>query len=82
MTSTAAENGNPIQKRPSRRTTKAPVVLESTTNPKKPLLKQGTTWAGIFSIAAAIATGGASVLTDPQAISAIGAGIALLFAEN
>lgn len=49
---------------------------------RKPLLKQGSTWAGIFSIAAAVASGGATALTDPTVMTTIGAGIALLFAEN
>lgn len=64
------------------RPAKAAVIVESSSRPAKPFLKQGTTWAGIFSIAAAIATGGVSVLTDPYMIAQIGAGIGLLIAEN
>lgn len=64
------------------RTAKAPVFVESSGSTKRPFLKQGTTWAGILSIAAAIATGGVSVLTDPLMIAQIGAGIGLLVAEN
>lgn len=59
-----------------------PVVLDSGSVVKKPLLKQGTTWAGIFTIAAAIASGGASALLDPTIFTMIGSGVALLFAEN
>lgn len=62
--------------------TGAPVVLDGSGPRKRPLLKQGTTWAGILSIAAAVATGGTSILADPTALGAIGAGIALIFAEN
>lgn len=68
---------------PRKRST-TPVVISdgSSTLKKKPLLKQGTTWAGLFTIAAAIATGGTSLLTDPTALTAVSSGIALLFAEN
>lgn len=59
----------------------APVIIDGVAE-KKPLLRQGTTWAGLLSIGAAIATGGASVLTDPYLLAQIGAGLGLLFAEN
>lgn len=62
--------------------TGAPVVLDGSGPRRRPLLKQGTTWAGILSIAAAVAAGGTSILADPTALGTIGAGIALIFAEN
>lgn len=73
-----------VKKPTTRRAAKSPVVIDSGASSlnRKPLLKQGTTWAGILSIGAAIATGGASALTDPTLLAAIGSGIALLFAEN
>lgn len=76
------DKGSAPSKPRNKRSAAAPVVLESTINPKKPLLKQGTTWAGIFTVAAAVASGGMSVLIDPTLASMIGAGVALLFAEN
>lgn len=48
----------------------------------KALLSEGTTWAGLLTIAAAVATGGASVFTDPLILSEVGAGIALIFARE
>lgn len=78
------EQSNSIEKKrvtKAKRTT-VPVTLEGGTPKKRPFMLQGTTWAGILSIGAAIATGGASVLTDPVLLQTIGAGIALLVAEN
>lgn len=71
-----------IAKKKSVRKTRAPVAIDGPHMNKKPLLKQGTTWAGLFSIAAAIATGGTSVLLDPVLLTQIGAGISLIVAEN
>lgn len=60
-----------------------PIALVSGTERKRtPLLKQGTTWAGVFTVAAAIASGGVAAFLDPMMIAQIGAGVALLFAEN
>lgn len=72
---------NSVAKKPRAKRVAAPVVVESTTR-KKPFFMQGTTWAGILSIGAAIAAGGASALADPVLLQTIGAGIALLIAEN
>lgn len=71
-----------VVKKKSVRKARAPVAIDGPYTSKKPLLKQGTTWAGLFSIAAAIATGGTSVLLDPILLTQIGAGIGLLVAEN
>lgn len=68
-----------VRKTPTRAS--SPVTLDVWNN-KKSFFRQGTTWAGIFTIASAVATGGASVLLDPMLLSQIGAGIALLIAEN
>lgn len=79
------ENSQPAVKTTKQRSRKVSVPIEIDRGPAqsaKPFLKQGTTWAGIFSIAAAVATGGASVLTDPYMVAQIGAGLGLLFAEN
>lgn len=48
----------------------------------KKKLSEGTTWAGLFTIAAAIATGGVSVLTDPALLTQIAGGIALVIARE
>lgn len=64
------------------RRTSVPITLDGGNPKKRPFMLQGTTWAGILSIGAAIATGGASVLTDPVLLQTVGAGIALLVAEN
>lgn len=59
-----------------------PITLDPQPTENKPLLKQGTTWAGIMTIGAAIATGGLGALADPAALTQIGIGLSLLFAEN
>lgn len=76
-------NKKPVVKNrtPIKSVSKSPVVVEAS-YVKKPLFKQGTTWAGIFTIAAAVASGGASALLDPTVFTMIGSGVALLFAEN
>lgn len=45
-------------------------------------LRQPSTYAGLFTIAAAALTGGMSVLTDPTLLPQIGAGLALIFTEE
>lgn len=45
-------------------------------------LREPSTWAGLLSIAAAIATGGASVLTDPILLAQVGTGIGLVLARE
>lgn len=69
-------------KKSSTRKPRAPVAIDGPHFSKKSFFKQGTTWAGILSIGAALATGGVSALTDPVLLQAIGAGIGLLVAEN
>lgn len=46
------------------------------------LFKEPTTWAGLLTIGTAIATGGASLLTDPIMWGKVGAGLALILAKE
>lgn len=46
------------------------------------ILREPSTWAGILSIGAAFATGGASALADPATLSSIGAGLALILTKE
>lgn len=46
------------------------------------VMREPTTWAGLFSIGAAVATGGASLLTDPVFLTKVGAGLALVLAKE
>lgn len=46
------------------------------------LLTEPTTWAGLFTAGAAIATGGMSVLVDPLLLTELGAGLALILARE
>lgn len=59
----------------------------STASPKpqrsvREVLREPTTWAGLLSIGAAIATGGASALLDPSLCAQVGAGLALILARE
>lgn len=47
-----------------------------------PVWKQGTTWAGVFNIGIALATGGVASLADPLVIAQICSGIALILAKE
>lgn len=46
------------------------------------LLTEPTTWAGLLTVGAAIATGGMSVLVDPLLLTELGAGLALILAKE
>lgn len=46
------------------------------------ILMEPSTWAGIMSIGAAFATGGASALANPATLSSIGAGLALILTKE
>lgn len=71
------------QARPRVKRNTVPVVIEGApSKERKAFLKQGTTWAGVFTIAATLASGGVAALFDPFMISQIGTGLALLIAEN
>lgn len=48
----------------------------------KKKLSEPTTWAGLLTVAAAIASGGASVLADPAMLAQVASGIALVFARE
>lgn len=62
------------------KTTSAPTPKSGRT--LQQLLREPTTWAGILTVGATIATGGVSVLTDPLMLSKIGAGLALVLAKE
>ena len=66
------------------RATKTPTVTVTPkpTRSAREILREPTTWAGVLSIGAAIATGGASALLDPGLCAQIGAGLALIFARE
>lgn len=64
-----------------------PSPRTATQEPKKrrtagDMLREPSTWAGIFSICAAFATGGVSVLANPATLSSIGAGLALILTKE
>lgn len=67
---------------------KAPKVRAKVSDSPRPsrsvkeLLKEPSTWAGIFAIAGAFATGGASALTDPALLSTISSGLALVLTKE
>lgn len=46
------------------------------------MLREPTTWAGLLSIAAAVATGGVENVFSPTLWSQLGAGCALIFAKE
>lgn len=46
------------------------------------LLTEPTTWAGLLTAGAAIATGGMSVFMDPLLLTELGAGLALILAKE
>lgn len=46
------------------------------------ILSEPTTWAGFMTIAAALATGSISALTDPVILGQVGAGLALVLARE
>lgn len=48
----------------------------------KQKLREPTTWAGFFTIAAAVATGGVPLLTDPVLLTQVASGIALVLAKE
>lgn len=48
----------------------------------KKKLSEGTTWAGLLTVAAAVASGGATVLTSPTLLTQIAGGIALILAKE
>lgn len=55
------------------------------TTPKrsiKQMVTEPTTWAGLFTIGMAVATGGASLLTDPQLLAQVAAGLSLVLAKE
>lgn len=58
----------------------SPKTANPRTLPK--VLREPSTIAGLLTIAGAVYTGGASVLLNPQAWTAIGAGIALIFTKE
>lgn len=48
----------------------------------KAILTEPTTWAGLLTVAATVATGGVGALTSPTAWAQLGAGLALVFARE
>lgn len=48
----------------------------------KTILMEPSTWAGILSIGAAFATGGASALANPATLASIGAGLSLILTKE
>lgn len=45
-------------------------------------MREPSTWAGILSIGAAFATGGASALANPATLASIGAGLSLILTKE
>lgn len=45
-------------------------------------LSEPSTWGGILAVAAAITTGGASVLADPVLLGQIAAGLGMVFSKE
>lgn len=45
-------------------------------------LSEPSTWGGILAVAAAITTGGASVLADPILLGQIAAGLGMVFSKE
>lgn len=45
-------------------------------------MREPSTWAGILSIGAAFATGGASALANPATLASIGAGLSLILTRE
>lgn len=48
----------------------------------RPFWRQGTTWAGVLTVGAAVATGGVAALTNPVVIAQICSGVALILAKE
>lgn len=46
------------------------------------IAREPTTWAGLFSVVAAIMSGGVTVLTDPVLLAQVGAGLSLIVARE
>lgn len=46
------------------------------------LLKEPSTWAGLFTVAAAVVSGGGSMLTDPSLVLNAIAGLGLVLAKE
>lgn len=44
--------------------------------------REPSTWAGLLAIASAIATGGATALTNPALLSTVGSGLALILTRE
>lgn len=53
-------------------------VVSSNRRTIKKVLREPSTWAGLFTVGAAFLTGGASALTDPVLLSQIGAGLSMI----